>query len=91
MKKHPANLEACGLTESDARIFVPAPMLKGAVPDDEPDENDEEGTPEWKQLCIDLYVACQEHRWKGSCNDCLRYCEGQRGKWPYEKCNRQER
>jgi len=25
-------------------------------------------------------------RWRGNCGDCFRYCEGQRGTWPFKKC-----
>ncbi|HEX8703300.1 MAG TPA: hypothetical protein VF815_30970 [Myxococcaceae bacterium] len=49
-------------------------------------EGEGEGTPEWKKKCMALYEECQEKRWRGNCGDCFRYCEGQRGTWPFKKC-----
>lgn len=43
------------------------------------------GLPAWKQRCIKYYNACQDRGWKGSCHDCLRYCEGQQ-EWPFRMC-----
>ncbi|MDC0711655.1 hypothetical protein POL68_24520 [Stigmatella sp. ncwal1] len=59
---------------------------------DEPDREEEgegegEGTPEWKKKCMAYYVDCQQDGWTGRCGDCFRYCEGQRGKWPFKKCH----
>lgn len=76
--------EGCGVSSSEA-----ADLLKGAGAVHEATkkvgESEQEGTPEWKQRCIDLYVNCKDDAWVGSCYECLRYCEGQRD-WPLDKC-----
>lgn len=44
--------------------------------------------PPWKKECRRLYTECINDGWAGTwnCVDCLRYCEGQQGKWPKDRC-----
>jgi hypothetical protein len=44
--------------------------------------------PKWKKECINTYNECMNKGWVGTwnCVDCLRYCEGQQGKWPKDRC-----
>lgn len=44
--------------------------------------------PKWKRKCIDSYNKCINKGWVGTwnCVDCLRYCEGQQGVWPEDRC-----
>ncbi|QSQ25364.1 hypothetical protein JY651_10735 [Pyxidicoccus parkwayensis] len=88
VKKNVGNPEMCGLSKADATLIVA--MLKGvesAVPEEEPDEDDpNEG---WRDQCINLYVACKQRGWSGKCDDCLRWCQGQK-QWPFHKCTSRE-
>lgn len=78
--------EACGAAAWE--IAETLATLKGVdVPEREDgDEGEGEGTPEWKKKCMGLYEDCQQYGWRGNCGDCFRYCEGQRGQWPFKKC-----
>ncbi len=44
--------------------------------------------PKWKRKCMDSYNKCINKGWVGTwnCVDCLRYCEGQQGVWPEDRC-----
>ncbi|HEX8705769.1 MAG TPA: hypothetical protein VF815_43440 [Myxococcaceae bacterium] len=44
--------------------------------------------PKWKKECMNKYNQCIEENWVGTwtCVDCFRYCEGQQGKWPGDRC-----
>ena len=93
-------LQSCGVdlvtaakilqTLEDLDQATQAATLKGVdVPEREGSgegEGEGEGTPEWKKKCMALYEECQQEGWRGNCGDCFRYCEGQRGKWPFKKC-----
>jgi hypothetical protein len=60
--------------------------LKGVdVPEREEDDDGEE-REDWREYCRDTYVSCIDMKWQGNCSDCLRRCEGQRGKWPKKMC-----
>ncbi len=101
IKKFPTTAaQSCGATADEiTKVLTGAEILneaaesatlKGAdVPEREDGgegEGEGEGTPEWKKKCMALYTECQQERWRGNCGDCFRYCEGQRGKWPFKKC-----
>ena len=44
--------------------------------------------PPWKKECRRLYTECMDKGWVGTwnCVDCFRFCEGQQGKWPEDRC-----
>jgi len=64
-------LEALGQLAAAARVLEAAGRL-----------------PKWKKECMNKYTQCMEENWVGTwtCVDCLRYCEGQQGTWPGERC-----
>jgi hypothetical protein len=64
-------LEALGQFAAAARVLEAAGRL-----------------PKWKKECINTYYECTNKGWVGTwnCVDCLRYCEGQQGKWPKDRC-----
>jgi hypothetical protein len=73
---------ACGATASDIELAL------RAVRADEDDFANNAALPEWKQKCIKYYNDCRNLGWTGKCDDCLRYCEGQLGKWPFHWCTK---
>ncbi|WP_233595542.1 MULTISPECIES: hypothetical protein [Corallococcus] len=80
VKTHPLSPERCGATKLEAEeiLFAATVAMELAKPD----------LPEWKRACMNNYVRCKEEEWSGSCYDCFRSCEGQRGNWPRDKCRR---
>jgi hypothetical protein len=64
-------LEALGQMEAAARALEAAGRL-----------------PKWKKKCMENYNKCINKGWVGTwnCVDCLRYCEGQQGEWPKDRC-----
>lgn len=85
IKMNPANAaEACGAAAWEiAEVLA---TLKGVdVPEREEDDDGEE-REDWREFCRDRYVSCIDMKWQGNCSDCLRRCEGQRGKWPKKMC-----
>ena len=78
VKTHPGNPERCGATQMEAADI----LLSGKAAA----ELARRDLPEWKKLCLETYVACQEEDWLGSCYECFRYCEGQQGEWPEDRC-----
>ncbi|RKH28569.1 hypothetical protein D7Y13_24560 [Corallococcus praedator] len=80
VKTHPLAPERCGATKLEAEeiLFAAMAAMELAKPD----------LPEWKRNCIETYVTCKEDHWTGSCYDCFRSCEGQKGEWPRDKCRR---
>ncbi|MGZ3461276.1 MAG: hypothetical protein ACXU86_22530 [Archangium sp.] len=76
---------ACGATHSEVEQALRSARSDVDVAEDEEDFANNAALPEWKQKCIQLYVRCQNQRWTGKCDDCLRYCEGQH-KWPEDWC-----
>ncbi|RKG97953.1 hypothetical protein D7X74_40545 [Corallococcus sp. CA047B] len=78
VKTHPLSPERCGATKLEAEeiLFAAMVAMELAKPD----------LPEWKRHCIDTYVECKEDHWTGSCYDCFRSCEGQKGEWPDNRC-----
>ncbi|XXF76830.1 hypothetical protein P2318_27790 [Myxococcaceae bacterium GXIMD 01537] len=87
IKKNPANAaQACGAAAWEiAEVLA---TLKGVdVPEREEDDDGKE-MPGWRQYCRDTYNQCIDDDWHGTwtCHDCFRYCEGQRGGWPQDKC-----
>ncbi|RUO89325.1 hypothetical protein D7Y11_30875 [Corallococcus sp. AB018] len=77
VKRHPGNPARCGATELEAEDIL---LFARAA------EELSRELPEWKRACLETYVQCQEDHWSGSCYDCFRYCEGQRGEWPDDRC-----
>lgn len=89
IKNNPANAaEACGAAAWEIAEVVAT--LKGVDVPEREEDDEGEGTPEWKKACMELYAECQQEKWTGNCGDCLRRCEGQRGKWPEAMCSRRE-
>ncbi|RKH46769.1 hypothetical protein D7X12_04730 [Corallococcus sicarius] len=82
VKTHPTAPERCGATKLEAAeiLFAGRVAMELARPD----------LPEWKRVCMETYVKCQEEDWLGHCYECFRYCEGQKGEWPRNKCRRQQ-
>jgi hypothetical protein len=82
IKKHPLDpVGACGATQSEVEQ-----VLRAARADaDDDDYSNNASLPEWKQDCIRKYNRCQDRKWTGKCDDCMRLCEGQRA-WPEEMC-----
>ncbi|NOJ94739.1 hypothetical protein HMI51_17605 [Corallococcus coralloides] len=81
VKTHPGNPARCGATELEAEDIL---LFARAA------EELSRDLPEWKRACLETYVQCQEDRWSGSCYDCFRYCEGQQGDWPRDKCRKRK-
>jgi hypothetical protein len=84
IKKYPTNAaEACGAAAWEiAEVLA---VLKGVdVPEREEDDGEER--EDWREYCRDEYVRCIDLKWEGNCSDCLRRCEGQRGRWPKNMC-----
>ncbi|RKH09615.1 hypothetical protein D7V97_16035 [Corallococcus sp. CA053C] len=82
VKTHPTTPERCGATEMEA-----ADILFSGKAASELAKRD---IPEWKRSCLEDYVKCQEEDWLGPCYECFRYCEGQQGDWPRDKCRRRK-
>jgi hypothetical protein len=94
IKKFPLSpMESCAASPSDVdrmlrliaaslAVNEAAQTVNGVIEDDLVNDKD---MPRWKQRCIDLYVACIDKKWLGSCYDCIRLCEGQQ-QWPQDKC-----
>ncbi|RKH61451.1 hypothetical protein [Corallococcus llansteffanensis] len=80
VKTHPGSPERCGATKLEAEeiLFAAKVAMELARTD----------LPEWKRSCMETYVRCKEEEWRGQCYDCFRYCEGQNGNWPRDKCRR---
>nr|WP_225888382.1 hypothetical protein [Myxococcus xanthus] len=92
IQRNPGVPEACGLTASEAAMYMAGAktaMDEAAKEEDIPiiwDDAHNAGLPEWKRECIRFYGDCQtEPGWTGPCYDCLRYCEGQH-EWPANRC-----
>jgi hypothetical protein len=84
IKKHPQDpVGACGATQSEVDQVLRAARAGSDADDD--DYSNNESLPEWKQDCIRKYNRCQDRKWTGNCNDCLRRCEGQH-EWPRDMC-----
>ncbi|MCY1036723.1 hypothetical protein OV207_35130 [Corallococcus sp. BB11-1] len=80
VKTHPGAPERCGATKLEAEeILFTAKVASELARTD---------LPEWKRSCMETYVRCKEEEWRGHCYDCFRYCEGQNGNWPRDKCRR---
>ncbi|NOK20382.1 hypothetical protein HMI50_25505 [Corallococcus carmarthensis] len=77
VKTHPGNPARCGATDLEAEDILLFARAEEELSRD---------LPEWKRACLETYVQCQEDHWMGSCYDCFRYCEGQRGEWPDDRC-----
>ncbi len=86
IQKHPltpvqscgaAPLEAAETLEALGQFAAAAKVLEAAG-----------RLPKWKKECMNKYTQCMEEDWVGTwtCVDCLRYCEGQQGKWPGDRC-----
>jgi len=90
IKKHPYDpVGACGASPSEVEQVLRA--VRSDVGEDEDDFANDASLPEWKQRCMRYYYDCQQEGWTGKCDDCLRYCEGQQGDWPFNKCDRRRR
>ena len=88
IKKHPHDpVGACAASPSEVEQVLRAMRLED---EDEDDFANNASLPEWKQKCIQLYYKCQQERWTGKCDDCLRYCEGQQ-RWPEDRCRSRKR
>ncbi|MBZ4419109.1 hypothetical protein [Myxococcus sp. RHSTA-1-4] len=98
IKKFPTTAaESCGASATEvAEVLNGARVLNEAA---QAAEDAEESTddfannanlPEWKQKCIQNYVACQNEGWTGNCYACIRRCEGQRD-WPLDMCHERKR
>lgn len=88
IKNHPTNpVEACGAAAWEiAEVLNGAKALDEAAKAAASKQADKE--PEWKKQCMRRYERCIEEDWLGTwrCIDCFRYCEGQQGQWPSDKC-----
>jgi hypothetical protein len=94
IKNNPTNAaEACGATAwevaeviNGARVVNEAAQAAGEAA--KAKEAGKDKIPEWKQKCLDKYNRCTDEDWLGTwrCIDCFRYCEGQQGNWPGDKC-----
>ncbi|MCY1035895.1 hypothetical protein OV207_30930 [Corallococcus sp. BB11-1] len=78
VKTHPLAPERCGATKREVEEILFAAKVAAELA-----RND---LPAWKQDCIETYVQCKEDHWTGSCYDCFRNCEGQKGEWPDNMC-----
>jgi hypothetical protein len=86
IKKNLTNAaEACGAAAWEiAEVLA---TLKGVdVPERGEEDDDGEEKEDWREYCRETYVSCIDMKWQGSCSDCFRRCEGQRGKWPKKMC-----
>lgn len=100
IKKHPLTAaESCGATSAEiaealngAKVLHEATetaTLKGVdVPEGEGEDDDGEERPDWNDWCIEQYSRCVDLHWTGNCSDCLQRCQGQRGKWPTNMCDK---
>jgi len=87
IKKHPYDpAGACGASPSEVEQALRAVRMDEDEDEDEDDFANNASLPEWKQKCIRYYNDCRNLGWTGKCDDCLRYCEGQHGKWPFHWC-----
>jgi hypothetical protein len=70
-------LEAAKILEALGQIAAAARVLEAAG-----------RLPKWKKECMDQYNKCINDGWVGTwnCDDCFRFCEGQQGKWPEDRC-----
>ncbi|PTL77130.1 hypothetical protein DAT35_46700 [Vitiosangium sp. GDMCC 1.1324] len=89
IKNHPLDpVGACGASPSEVEQVLRA--VRADEDEDEEDFSNNASLPEWKQKCIRYYYDCRNLGWTGKCDDCLRYCEGQLGNWPFNWCTRRE-
>lgn len=87
IKKHPYDpVGACAATPSEVEQALKAVRAD----EDDEDFSNNADLPDWKQKCIRHYYDCRQRGWTGKCDDCLRYCEGQVGDWPFNWCNKRE-
>lgn len=92
IKKHPHDpVGACGATSSEVEQVLGVVRPEVSAGENEDDFANNASLPEWKQRCIRNYNNCRNEAWTGPCDDCLRYCEGQQGDWPFNKCVRRKR
>jgi hypothetical protein len=86
IKKHPYDpVGACGASPSEVEQVLRAVRSDVDEDEDEDDFSNNASLPKWKQKCIRYYNDCQNQRWRGKCDDCLRYREGQHD-WPRDWC-----
>jgi hypothetical protein len=84
IKKHPQDpVGACGATQSEVDQVLR--VVRAGSDADDDDYSNNASLPEWKQDCIRKYNRCQDRKWTGKCDDCLRRCEGQH-EWPRDMC-----
>jgi hypothetical protein len=87
VQKHPLTpVQSCGADPLEAaKILEALGQLEAAARALEAAGRRE---PPWKKECRRLYTECMDEGWVGTwnCVDCLRYCEGQQGKWPEDRC-----
>lgn len=97
IKKYPYDpVGACGATAADIEEAIKAGAVIETALQRRTDEGAGEGEGEeaddpdegWREHCRETYVRCRDQkkpRWVGRCDDCFRWCEGQR-QWPYHMC-----
>jgi len=96
IQRNPGVPEACGLTASEAAMYmagVKTAMEEAAKVEDAPDAWDDShnaNLPGWKRECTRAYGDCKTQGWKGHCFSCFEYCKGQH-EWPINKCRPQKR
>ncbi|MFP2904108.1 hypothetical protein ACLESD_03350 [Pyxidicoccus sp. 3LFB2] len=83
--RNPGNPEACGLSASEAAIFMGGARAATDSATAAWDDSHNADLPDWKRQCIRSYGDCKDFGWSGSCYDCLRLCEGQQD-WPLHLC-----
>jgi hypothetical protein len=87
IQNHPFTfVESCGADPFQAaRILEALGMLDAAAHAREAVGRKE---PPWKKECRRNYNKCINDGWVGTwnCVDCFRFCEGQQGKWPEDRC-----
>nr|WP_225888963.1 hypothetical protein [Myxococcus xanthus] len=89
--RNPGVPEACGLTASEAAVYIGA--LDAAMNPTSTMAQGDDADDGWREHCLNTYVLCRDQKkptWDGDCYACFRYCEGQR-QWPYEDCSRRKR
>lgn len=84
IQRNPGVPDACGLTAAEAAAHMAGVKMAVEAAAEEEDAHNA-GLPDWKRRCISTYAECKDDGWKGSCYDCMRYCEGQQ-EWPTDKC-----
>jgi len=97
IKKHPYDpVGACGATAADIETAIEAGVIfenalqRRANEGAGEGEGEDAGNPDegWREHCRETYVLCRDQkkpRWVGRCDDCFRWCEGQR-EWPFHMC-----